>query len=119
MSGPSSADVVPATVGQVSDDGLVVVTMVFNSTSSAELAGVLAAYVVGSRGHDGCLNIDLLVSALDPNRFTVVQKWVGGDHQRAHFDSPEMVEMARSAVPLLASPPTIELHHAISAHDLI
>jgi quinol monooxygenase YgiN len=53
-----------------------------------------------------------------PDRFVIVQKWEHPDDQRRHFDSSEMVEMARACTGLLASPPSIDLLEGISAHDL-
>jgi len=97
---------------------LVVVTMVFDTTEPEPLAALLSRYVVLSRGDDGCRNIDLLVSALQPGRFTIIQKWDSPTVQRAHFDSPDMVAMAEAVGPLLSSAPRIELHRAVSAHDL-
>lgn len=97
---------------------LTMVTMVFDATDADRLQAVLARYVVLSRGHDGCRNIDLALSTTHPNRFVVVQKWTTPEDQRAHFDSQDMVTMARSCEGLLASPPQIDLLEAISAHDL-
>jgi len=97
---------------------LVVVTLVFDTSEPEPLAALLARYVVVSRGHDGCLNIDLLVSALRPGRFTIVEKWDSPSTQQVHFDSDDMVAMAEAVAPLLSGRPLIELHHAISAHDL-
>ena len=97
---------------------LTIVTMVFDATDADRLQAVLARYVVLSRGHDGCRNVDLALSTTHPNRFVVVQKWATPEDQRAHFDSQDMVTMARSCEGLLASPPQIDLLEAISAHDL-
>ena len=97
---------------------MTIVTMVFDSTQPEALQSVLAKYVVLSRGHPGCRNIDLCASATAPGRFVIIQKWESPDAQRAHFDSPEMVEMARACEGLLASPPDIDLLEGISAHDL-
>ncbi len=97
---------------------ITVVTMVFEAADPAALQSVLAKYVVLSRGHPGCRNIDLLASATRPNRFVVVQKWASPGDQREHFDSPEMVEMAESCRSLLTAPPEIDLLDPISAHDL-
>ncbi len=94
------------------------VTMTFDASDPERLQGVLARYVVVSRGHAGCRNIDLALSATTPQRFVVIEKWESPDAQRAHFDSPEMVEMAASCAGLLASPPKIDLLEPISAHDL-
>ena len=98
---------------------LTVVTMVFDSTEPEKLQSVLAKYVVLSRGQPGCRNIDLCASATSPGRFVIIEKWESPEAQRAHFDSKEMVEMARACDGLLARPPQIDLLEAISAHDLI
>jgi quinol monooxygenase YgiN len=79
---------------------------------------VLSKYVVLSRGHAGCRNIDLCASVTTPSRFVIIQKWESLDAQRAHFDSPEMVEMAQACNGLLTGPPAIDLLDGISAHDL-
>ena len=97
---------------------LTIVTMVFDASDAERLQSVLAKYVVLSRGHDGCRNIDLCASATKPGRFIVVEKWETADAQRAHFDSADMVEMARACEGLLVAPPQIDLLEAISAHDL-
>ena len=94
------------------------VTMAFDAADPAALQAVLARYVVVSRGHPGCRNIDLALSSTHPNRFVVIQKWATPEDQRAHFDSADMVEMARGCEGLLASPPQIDLLDPISAHDL-
>ena len=103
----------------MSEVELTVVTMVFDSTQPESLQSVLAKYVVLSRGHPGCRNIDLCASATSPGRFVIIEKWESPETQRVHFDSPEMVEMAKACEGLLAAPPTIDLLEAISAHDLI
>jgi quinol monooxygenase YgiN len=100
------------------DIDLTMVTMSFDASDPARLQGVLAHYVVVSRGQPGCRNIDLALSATIPDRFVIVQKWATPEAQRAHFDSPAMVEMARSCDGLLAAPPSIDLLEPISAHDL-
>lgn len=100
------------------DVELTMVTMTFDAADPGALQAVLARYVVLSRGHPGCRNIDLALSATVPDRFVIVQKWASPEDQRAHFDSPEMVAMAEAAVPLLAGPPAVDLLDPISAHDL-
>lgn len=100
------------------DVDLTLVTLTFDASDAERLVGVLANYVVVSRGHPGCRNIDLAASATKPGRFVVIEKWESPEAQRAHFDSPAMVDMARSCDGLLAHPPTIDLLDAISAHDL-
>jgi quinol monooxygenase YgiN len=97
---------------------LTVVLMRFAASDPERLQAVLAKYVVMSRGLRGCRNIDLLVSAVDPRRHVIVQKWEDPAAQQAHFDSPEMVEMARACTGLLTAPPDIDLLEGISAHDL-
>ena len=97
---------------------LTIVTMVFDSSQPESLQSVLAKYVVLSRGQAGCRNIDLCASATSPGRFVIIEKWDSPEAQRAHIDSPEMVEMARSCEGLLAAPPQIDLLEGISAHDL-
>jgi len=103
----------------VSEVELTVVTMAFDASRPDELLAVLAKYVVLSRGQDGCRNIDLCASATEPGRVVVIEKWESPEAQRVHFDSPEMVEMAKACEGLLARPPHIDLLEAISAHDLI
>jgi quinol monooxygenase YgiN len=97
---------------------LTMVTMAFDATDPGQLQAVLARYVVLSRGHAGCRNIDLALSSTHPDRFVVIQKWDSPEHQRAHFDSSDMVAMAKGCEGLLASPPQIDLLDPISAHDL-
>jgi quinol monooxygenase YgiN len=97
---------------------LVVVTMRFDAADPASLMAVLSKYVVVTRMEPGCRNIDLIASVTHPDRVLVVQKWDSPRAQRRHFDSPAMVEMARSCVGLLTEPPEIDLWEGISAHDL-
>jgi quinol monooxygenase YgiN len=102
---------------------LTVVTLAFDSRSTDQgsverLLGVLAKYVVLSRGQPGCRNIDLCASRTEPGRFLVIEKWETPAAQRAHFDSPEMVEMATACRDLIARRPAIDLLDGISAHDL-
>jgi quinol monooxygenase YgiN len=97
---------------------LVVVTLIFDATDPAAIAGVLSRYVVVSRGHPGCRNIDLAASATRPGRFVVIEKWASPELQQAHFDSPDMVAMAEACRGLLTSPPLVDLLEPISVHDL-
>jgi|SRR5690554_5780573 quinol monooxygenase YgiN len=98
---------------------LTIVSLVFDAADPERLAAVLAKYVVVARGAPGCRNIDLAASVSRPGRFLVVEKWESAEAQRAHFDSPEMVEMAEACKGLLAAPPQIDLLDPISAHDLL
>ena len=97
---------------------LTMVTMTFDAIDADRLQSVLARYVVVSRGHPGCRNIDLAMSTTHPNRFVIVQKWERPDDQQAHFDSADMVTMAQSCAGLLSRAPQIDLLDPISAHDL-
>jgi quinol monooxygenase YgiN len=100
------------------DVELTLVTMAFHASDPERLTSVLAKYVVLSRQHPGCRNIDLCRSATDPARFFIVQKWDSPEAQRRHFDSPEMVEMAEACRGLLSGRPEIDLLESLSAHDL-
>ena len=102
----------------MSEVELTIVTMAFDASDPDRLQSVLAKYVVVSRGHPGCRNIDLCASATTPGRFVIIQKWESLEAQRTHFDSPAMVEMAAACHGLLARPPQIDLLEGISAHDL-
>ena len=70
---------------------------------------MLAKYVVLTRGHPGCRNVDLVASVTHPGRFLVIEKWDSPEAQRAHLDSADMVEMAEACHGLLAEPPDIDL----------
>jgi len=101
---------------------LTMATMVFDAADAEraedELLAVLSRYVVLTRMVDGCRNVDLCASVTHQGRHLVVQKWVSPAAQRAHFDSPLMVDMARQCVGLLRHPPDLDLWDAASAHDL-
>jgi len=97
---------------------LTLVTMTFDASDPERLLGVLAKYVVTSRGEPGCRNMDLAASSTKLGRYVVIQKWESPQAQQAHFDSSGMVEMAQSCVGLLSSAPQIDLLEGISAHDL-
>lgn len=97
---------------------LAIVTMRFDAADDAALLAVLSKYVVLTRMQDGCRNVDLCSSVTHGGRHLIVQKWETPQHQRAHFDSDVMVDMARSCVGLLASAPDIDLWDGTSAHDL-
>ena len=97
---------------------LTIVTLTFDTTDPERLSGILSKYVVLSRQQHGCRNIDLCASVLNPGRLVIVEKWESPDAQRAHFDSPAMVEMAQACEGLLTKKPDIDLLESISAHDL-
>jgi quinol monooxygenase YgiN len=105
----------------VTEISLAVVAGVFDARpgSEADLATVLAHYVVVARTSPGCRNIDLVGSLTTPGRFLVYEKWESPEHQQAHLTSAVTEQMATAALPLLAGPPDLGLFEAISAHDLI
>lgn len=96
---------------------LTMVTMTFDASDPERPQSVLARYVVG-RGQAGCRDIDPALSATTPERFVVIERWEPPGAQQAHFDSPDMVEMAASCAGPLAAPSRIDLLEPISAHDL-
>lgn len=97
---------------------LALVTMVFEANDAEELLAVLSKYVVLSRQHPGCRNIDLCASVTEQGRYVIIQKWESAEAQRSHFDSAAMVDMARSCEGMLRFAPRIDLLDGISAHDL-
>jgi len=96
----------------------VMVILRFNTERPADLASILSRYVVISRSQASCRNIDFVSSMTIPGQLVVVQKWDSLDAQQAHFDSAEMVEMARSCEGLLSRAPDIDLYQGVSMHDL-
>lgn len=100
------------------DVDITLVTLRFDASDAAALAAVLARYVVATRGHDGCRNVDFCAAVTSPNRFVIIEKWASPEAQRAHFDSADMVAMAEACRGLLSQPPDIELLSGVSAHDL-
>jgi quinol monooxygenase YgiN len=108
----------PERASGAEDVEVTVVTLVFDAAEPDRLLPVLSNYVVMSRGHAGCRNIDLTASATTPGRFVIIEKWASAEAQQAHFDSADMVEMAEACTGLLRHPPSIDLLYGISAHDL-
>jgi quinol monooxygenase YgiN len=102
----------------VAEPDLAIVTMRFDASDAAALAAVLAKYVVLTRMEHGCRNVDLCASVTRPGRYLIIEKWDSPSAQRAHFDGPVMVEMARSCAGLLSAQPDIDLWDGPSAHDL-
>jgi quinol monooxygenase YgiN len=102
----------------VDDAEITLVTLRFAASDAERLLAALSKYVVLSRRHPGCRNIDLTASVAVPGRFVIIEKWDTPQSQEAHFDSPEMVEMARACAGLLAEPPEIDLLEGLSVHDL-
>jgi quinol monooxygenase YgiN len=102
---------------------IVLVTLTFDVgavdiPAAQRLVAVLSNYVVMSRQQPGCRNIDLCASVTTSGRFVVIEKWDSLASQRAHFDSPEMVEMAEACAAFLRQPPVVDLLEGLSAHDL-
>ena len=97
---------------------LSIVTLRFVASDPAALTSVLSKYVVLTRMQPGCRNVDLCTSVTSPGEFLVIEKWESPAAQRVHFDSAEMVEMARSCTGVLAGPAQIDLWDGPSAHDL-
>jgi len=100
------------------DGELTIVTLRFDAADSERLLAVLAKYVVLTRMHDGCRNVDLCASVTVAGRYLVIEKWATAAAQRAHFDSRDMVQMAEACRGLLQGPPDIDLLEGVSAHDL-
>lgn len=100
------------------DIDITLVTLRFDASDAAALAPVLARYVVATRGHKGCRNVDFCASVTSPSRLVIIEKWASPEAQRAHFDSADMVAMAEACRGLLERPPDIELLSGVSAHDL-
>ncbi len=94
------------------------VIMRFETDHLAETTNRLSAYVVATRGHAGCRNVDFVGSAIVEGRLAIVQKWESVEDQQAHFDSEDMVSMARDISPLLRQTPDIDLYDGLSMHDL-
>ncbi len=101
-----------------SEVDLTLVTIALDAADPDSLSAVLAKYVVLSRQQPGCRNIDLCASVTIPGRLVVIQKWESPEAQQAHFNSPEMVDMAKSCDGLLTRPPEVDLLQGLSAHDL-
>lgn len=104
-----------------SDVEIAVVAGTFDAAPGreAELGAVLARYVVVSRGHPGCRNIDLVASLTTPGRFLVYEKWESPAAQAEHMASEATSAMAASASQLLRRPPDLGLFEPVSAHDLV
>lgn len=102
------------------DVELTVMTGIFDAAAGreADLAALLARYVVVSRTEDGCRNIDLVASLLAPGRFLVYEKWESPEAQATHMSGTTMAEMAEGVSGLVSSPPDLGLFVAVSAHDL-
>lgn len=96
----------------------VLVTLQFETDRPDHLLDLLARYVVVTRAHAGCRNVDLVASATVPGRFLVIEKWDTPTDQQRHFGSSDMVALASGCEGLLRRAPLIDLHEGISMHDL-
>jgi quinol monooxygenase YgiN len=102
----------------MADIELTLVTMVFDASDPAPFLDAVARYVVQTRHHDGCRNVDLAASVTATNRYVVIEKWESPEAQRAHFDHPDTVAFAEACKGLLERPPILDLLTGLSAHDL-
>ena len=93
-------------------------TFVARSGKEAELAAVLARYLVLTRLVSGCRNVDLMSSSTETGRFLMVEKWDDPQAQKDHLNGEVMVTMATEATNLLAGPPYLDLYDVISVYDL-
>ncbi len=106
---------------RVPDDlEIAMLTATFDARPGAEeaLAATLARYVVVARHEPACRNVDLVSSLTHGGRLMVIEKWDSADAVQAHLDSPLMTDMAREALPSLATKPALDIYDTISAHDL-
>ncbi len=94
------------------------VIMRFETDHVEAVTNRLSAYVVATRGHPGCRNVDFVVSAIVDGRLVIVQKWESVENQQSHFDSDDMVSMASDVSELLRTAPDIDLYDGLSMHDL-
>ena len=120
MTTPATPEPSDSAANSEQDDDLepVMVTLTFQASNVEALLAVLSKYVVLSRMDPAARNIDLVASMTKPGRFTIVEKWESVEAQQAHFDSDTMVERAQQCDGLLAEPPDIDLHEAVTMHDL-
>ena len=102
----------------MADPEVTLVTMRFDVADEAIFLDAVSRYVVMSRSHDGCRNVDLCRSISAPGSWSIIQKWADPASQRAHLDQPDTVSFARSCAGLLTRPPAFDLLQAVSAHDL-
>lgn len=103
------------------DIEIALLTAVFDAREGSEevLLSALARYVVMTRNEPACRNVDLVASTTHRGRFLVIEKWDSADAVQSHLDSTVMTDMAREAVPVLATKPSLDLYDTISAHDLM
>jgi quinol monooxygenase YgiN len=102
----------------MADPEVTLVTMRFDVADEAAFLDAVSRYVVMSRSHAGCRNVDLCRSVSAPGSWSIIQKWVDPASQRGHLDHPDTVAFARACAGVLVRPPVLELLEGISAHDL-
>jgi quinol monooxygenase YgiN len=100
-----------------SEPEITLVTMELDASNERSVAGILADYVVSTRGVPGCLNVDLCTSQTVPSRFVVIEKWATPSHQEAHATSSIFENLAISCHGLLATAPRVDVLSSISSHD--
>ena len=102
------------------DVNIAMLTAIFDARPGAEeaLAATLARYVVLARHEPACRNIDLVASLTHGGRLVIIEKWDSADAVQEHLDSQLMTDMAREALPSLATKPALDIYDTISAHDL-
>ena len=117
MAGPNEPEIDGSGEPEVE---IAVLTAVFDARPGSEeaLLGTLAGYVVMTRHEPACRNVDLVASVTRAGRVLVIEKWESVAAVQAHLNSALMTDMARAALPLIASKPEIDLYDSISAHDL-
>ena len=102
----------------MADVDLTLVTMVFDVSDPGPFLDAAARYVVQTRRHEGCRNVDLAASVTTTGRYVVIEKWESPEAQRVHFDHPDTVAFAEACRGRLERPPILDLLTGLSAHDL-
>jgi quinol monooxygenase YgiN len=100
-----------------SEPEITLVTMQLDASNVRSVAGILAQYVVATRGVPGCLNVDLCTSQTVPERFVVIEKWATPGHQEAHATSQIFENLATSCQGILSGSPVVDVLSSISSHD--
>jgi quinol monooxygenase YgiN len=102
----------------MADPEVTLVTMRFEVADEAAFLDAVSRYVVMSRSHEGCRNVDLCRSISTPGSWSIIQKWADPAAQRAHLDHPDTISFATSCAGVLVRAPVFDLLEAVSAHDL-
>ena len=67
----------------------------------------LEAFIVPTRGEDGCIYYELMQNNDDPTDFTFVEEWESNETLNAHLESPHISAFKERAGDLLACDPDI------------